>query len=238
MLEHVVSEHRPSLPDIQPHLLQASGVMRRAAGELLLDDVSIELDAGDRIALIGPTGSGKTLLLRCLAMLDPLDAGELLWRGGRVSGAQVPRYRSRVIYLHQRPAVAEGTVEDFLCQPFLMKVHHGRQFNRRRIVNLLASLERNEAFLAKQQRDLSGGEAQLAALLRALQLDPNVLLLDEPTAALDAATGIMVERLIANWLEEQRNDRAIVWVSHDMEQAVRVSDRMIHMAQGVVCIPK
>lgn len=64
------------------------------------------------------------------------------------------------------------------------------------------------------------------------------LLLDEPTAALDAATGIMVERLIANWIQEQSNERATVWVSHDMEQAVRVSDRIIHMAQEVVCIPK
>lgn len=238
MTDHNFLDSRPSPADPQPRLLQANGVTRRSAGRLLLDGVSMGLEAGDRMALVGATGSGKTLLLRGLAMLDPLDGGEVLWRGQRVSGAYVPLYRSRVIYLHQRPAIVEGTVEDYLRQPFLMQVHRARHFVRRRIVSLLESLQRDESFLAKLQRDLSGGEAQLAALLRAMQLDPNVLLLDEPTAALDAATGMMVEKLIANWLEERPSERATVWVSHDMQQAQRVSNRTIHMAQGVICIPK
>lgn len=219
-------------------MLRASRVTRRSPRRVLLDDVSVALDAGDRVALVGPTGSGKTLLLRCLAMLDPVDAGEILWCGEPVSGSAVPRYRSRVIYLHQRPAIDEGTVEDYLRQPYLLKVQQGKQFNRSRIVDWLASLDRKESFLAKQQQDLSGGEGQLTALLRAVQLDPNILLLDEPTAALDAATAELVERLVANWIEELPTERASVWVSHNAQQASRVSHRTIHMVDGRLCIPK
>ena len=225
-------------PVIQPRMLRASGVTRRSAGRVLLDDVSVCLDAGDRIALVGPTGSGKTLLLRCLAMLDPVDAGEILWFGERMSGLDVPKYRSRVIYLHQRPASSEGTVEDYLRQPYLLRVQQGKQFNRSRIVDLLESLGREESFLAKQQQDLSGGEAQLTALLRAMQLDPNILLLDEPTAALDAAAAELVDRLVASWIEERPAERASVWVSHNAEQASRVADRTIHMVNGSLCTPK
>lgn len=219
-------------------MLSASGVTRRSAGRVLLDDVSICLDAGDRVALVGPTGSGKTLLLRCLAMLDPVEAGELLWFGQRVQGADIPTYRSQVIYLHQRPASSEGTVEDYLRQPYLLKVQRGKQFSRGRMVDWLQSLERDESFLAKDQQDLSGGEAQLTALLRAMQLDPTILLLDEPTAALDAATAELVERLVADWIEEHPTKRASVWVSHNAEQASRVSNRTIHMVNGSLCIPK
>ena len=219
-------------------MLQACGVTRRSAGRILLEDISLTLRGGDRIAMVGPTGSGKTLLLRCLAMLDPHDAGEILWLGEQIPGPDVPAYRSRVMYLHQRPAIAEGTVEDNLCQSFLLKAHHGKRFKRERIVDLLESLGRTESFLSKQQRDLSGGESQLTALLRAIQLDPNILLLDEPTAALDAATGEMVENMVTSWVNERPAERATVWVSHAPEQAKRVADRTIHMANGRLCIPK
>jgi len=168
-------------------MLQAKGIRRRSAARILLDDISIEIDAGDQLAIVGPTGSGKTLLLRSLALLDPLDAGEICWRGQLVRGNDLPKFRSRVIYLHQRPALLEGTVEDNLRQPLSLRLHKDKRFSRARIVQLLESLGRDASFLAKQQRDLSGGESQLTALLRAIQLDPNVLLLDEPTAALDAA---------------------------------------------------
>ncbi len=217
---------------IRSVLLQACGVTRRAGEVLLLDDVSVELRGGDRIAVVGPSGSGKTLLLRCLAMLDPFEAGEIRWQGKTVQAGEIPRFRSQVIYLHQRPALVEGTVEDNLRQPFSLRVHHDKPFSRARIVNLLESLGRNESFLSKQQRDLSGGEAQLTALLRAMQLDPNILLMDEPTAAIDAAATEMVETLVANWIQEQPSQRANVWVTHDQRQARRVATSEMHIREG------
>jgi putative ABC transport system ATP-binding protein len=217
-------------------LLEARGVGRRAAGggDWLLHDVSLALGGGERLALLGPSGAGKTLLLRALALLDPLGEGVVLWRGLPVADGEVPAFRGRVVYLHQRPALFEGDVEFNLRLPYALASHRARSFDRARVLGLLAELGRDESFLGKSQRDLSGGEAQIAALLRAVQLDPAVLLLDEPTAALDPASAAAIEKLVACWLDERPGDRALVWVSHDPAQARRVADRAVYLRGGRV----
>ena len=144
----------------------------------------------------------------------------------------MPAFRRHVMYVHQRPALREGTVEENLRIPFTLQGHRQRQFDTARIEALLAGLGRDRLFLAKQQRDLSGGEAQLTGLLRGLQLDPQVLLLDEPTAALDRQATAAVEKLVAGWLDEDPGGRATVWVSHDPEQSRRVARRLLHIADG------
>ncbi len=212
--------------------LEVIEAARKAGDHWLLNRITMSIHTGQRLALVGPTGSGKTLLLRTLAMLDPVDAGEVRWGDATVRGSDVPKFRSQVIYLHQRPALIEGTVEQNLQQPFLLRVHQNKTFDRARIINLLKLLGRTELFLSKQQRDLSGGEQQLTALLRAVQLDPDMLLLDEPTAALDANTTDQVEALVSTWLDEQAEARAIIWVTHDLEQARRVSARIMTIHEG------
>ena len=104
-------------------LLEAIGVGRCTVGgdRWLLRDVNATLNAGDRVAVIGPSGSGKSLLLRALALLDPHDCGEIRWRGQLVSGSQVPVYRRHVMYMHQRPPLLEGTVDENLQYPFRLK---------------------------------------------------------------------------------------------------------------------
>jgi putative ABC transport system ATP-binding protein len=215
-------------------LLQADAVGRRAAGpdRWLLRDVGLEVRAGDRFAVVGPSGAGKTLLLRALALLDPLDSGRVLWQGGPVGGNRVPDFRRQVVYVHQRPCLMEGTVEANLRQPFQLKVHRCRQFDPDCIASMLQTLDRDASFLAKRQRDLSGGEAQIVALLRAVQLDPQVLLLDEPTAALDQAAALAVESLLDGWLRQSPERRAMVWVCHDPQLARRVAGRVLRMEQG------
>lgn len=215
-------------------LLEARNLGRRhpKTDQWLLRGISCRLNPGDRLAVIGPSGSGKSLLLRGLALLDPLDEGQVLWNGKSVHGSAVPAFRSQVIYLHQRPALVEGTVEHNLRQPLRMQEHRDRSFNSRRIGNLLRQLGRDDLFLAKQQQILSGGEAQLVALLRAVQLDPCILLLDEPTAALDRTTAEAVEQLVDRWLRDRPDVRAAVWVSHDRQQAQRVSTRRLYLRRG------
>ncbi len=205
---------------------------RRVGDRALLESVSLAVPPGSRWGLVGPTGSGKTLLLRALALLDRLDGGEIRWNGRHVHGEQVPLFRSQVIYLHQRPALLEGTVEDNLRAVFDLSVHRRRAYDRERIVALLQLLGRDDSFLAKHQRNLSGGELQLAALLRAIQLDPVMLLLDEPTSALDAAATTMVESLVATWHESAPAKRSFLWVTHDQVQAARVADRLWQMRSG------
>jgi putative ABC transport system ATP-binding protein len=216
-----------------PPLLDARGLGRRHPNgeDWLLRDVSLTICPGERLAITGPSAAGKTLLLRALALLDRLDAGEILWGGKPIAPAEVPEFRRQVIYLHQRPALYEGTVEQNLRQPFSLRVHRGRRFDRDWLVGRLDSVGRSADFLEHFTRDLSGGESQIVALLRALQLMPRILLLDEPTAALDPETAQAAEQLVADWLAEDAG-RATVWVSHNLEQARRVADRTLRIVAG------
>jgi putative ABC transport system ATP-binding protein len=216
-----------------PPLLDARGLGRRHPNgeDWLLRDVSLTICPGERLAITGPSAAGKTLLLRALALLDRLDTGEVLWGNKPIAPADVPEFRRQVIYLHQRPALFEGTVEENLRQPFSQRVHRGRRFDRDWLVGRLDSVGRAADFLERFTRDLSGGESQIVALLRALQLTPRILLLDEPTAALDPETAQAAEQLVADWLAEDAG-QATVWVSHNVDQARRVANRMLRLVAG------
>jgi len=215
-------------------LLEAEGLSRRNErdGGWLFSGLTLGVAPGERLALVGPTGSGKSLLLRALALLDPADEGELRWRGRPVPDARVPAFRHHVIYLHQRPAFREGSVEEVMRFPFSLREHRGARFDRDGTVARLEDLGWGASFLDKPVRYLSGGESQVVALLRAVQLDPEVFLLDEPTAALDAAATDRVERLVGSWLEAGAGERACIWVSHDRGQAARMSDRVLSLRSG------
>jgi putative ABC transport system ATP-binding protein len=215
-------------------LLEARGVGRRNRGSehWLLRDISLNVRAGERLALVGSTGAGKTLLLRSLALLDPIDAGEVLWRSQAIPPGAVPHFRRSVLYVHQRPALVEGTVEENLRYPFSFKANSDRAFDRDQAIEVLKSLGRDDAFLAKSTRDLSGGERQIVALMRALQLRPAILLLDEPTASLDHATVSALEGLVHAWLAEQPSERAWVWVTHNTDQARRLAAEVLEMNAG------
>jgi len=219
-----------------PPLLEARHIARRDpdSQQWLLDDVSLEIAPGERLAVVGPSGSGKTLLLRALALLDPFDRGEVRWRDRPVRRDEIPAFRRQALYLHQRPALLEETVEAALRRPFSLRSHRAGQFDRDRVLHWLGQLERDGSFLDKRARDLSGGEIQITSLLRAIQLDPALLLLDEPTAALDARTTSNTEQLVERWVEESPGARAFVWVSHDADQARRVARRTLRVDGGRV----
>jgi len=215
-------------------LIEGRDVGRRhpAADSWLVEGVSFALRPGERLAIVGASGSGKTVLLRAVAMLDPLDRGQLLWQGQAVRCGEVPPYRSQVLYVHQRPALLEGTVQESLEVPFALKTHRARKFDRGRVVGLLEALGRDGDFLEKRVRELSGGEQQIVALIRAVQLDPLVMLLDEPTASLDPQAARAVEELVGRWLSEGEDRRAMIWVSHDESQVGRMTQRVLRMAGG------
>lgn len=196
------------------------------AGRTLWRDLALTLHAGERVALAGASGSGKTLLLRTLAGLEPLQQGELIFQGRRLPEWSMPAYRARVAYLPQRPALPEGSVEDALRAPFRFHVHRHREFRAGRARKLLARLGRGERFLQQRTEQLSGGELQIVTLLRALLIGPDVLLLDEPTASLDADAVAAVEALVIAWLHEDPQ-RASLWASHDRQQLQRVGDRVL-----------
>ncbi len=226
------------MPDYLP-LIEARNLRRRhpEAESWLLDRVSAVLAPGSRLALVGPSGSGKTLLLRAMALLDRIDGGEVLWRGESVAATGIPEFRSRVMYLHQRPALMGDSVEAALRRPFRLKVHEHSHYDEPRIVAWLERLGRSADLLRRPTAELSGGERQIVALLRAVQLDPTVLLLDEPTAALDAAAAESVERLVIQWFESAPEERAFCWVGHNEEQTTRMTDATLRLEAGRMVEP-
>jgi putative ABC transport system ATP-binding protein len=218
-------------------LLEARNIGRKTLDDVwLLREVSLKVQNADRWAITGPTGSGKTVFLRALCLLDEIDEGEILWNGHLIDNQDVPLFRRQVIYLHQRPVLFEGTVEDNLRLPFsLLATDHpekNREFDRTWILKMLAELGRDASFLRKKADDLSGGEAQITALLRAVQLQPTLLMLDEPTAALDAPSVTAIETLVDRWLTEPNQQRAFIWVSHDQKQIERIANKTLRLHQG------
>ncbi len=219
--------------DTRTELLAAVDLGRRtSAGVWLLRHVNVTLFSRQKIVLVGPSGSGKSVLLRALSLLDPLETGSLRWRGVPVAAADVPAFRRQCMYLHQRLSLGEGTVEAALQAPFAFEQHAHLLFDRVRIVEWLQFIGRDAEFLDKPVDSLSGGESQMVALLRAMQLAPTVLLLDEPTAALDQQTAATVENLVRTWQEDDAYARSFVWVSHDQGQAERIGDKIWRMENG------
>jgi putative ABC transport system ATP-binding protein len=210
---------------MSPPLFRAEGLSRRLEGRPLWQGITFSLEVGDRLALVGPTGTGKTLLLRSLVLLDPLGSGRLELRGRSPAEWTLPIWRSRTLLLQQRPVALAGTVDDNLRAALAFASHRGRPYRREWVLARLRELGRDESFLAQEAQRLSGGELQLMALLRALQLDPDVLLLDEPTASLDAATTSRVEALVEAWLAG--GERACLLTSHDAAQIERFCPRRL-----------
>ena len=214
-------------------MLEAVQLSRSAPdGKLLLDRAGLRVSGGGRYGIFGPTGSGKTLFLRAMALLDRTDSGEVRWQGMSIADADVPAFRRRVIYLHQRPALIEGSTIDNLRLPWSFRSSQATEFDRERALRYLNGAGQSEAFFPRQTSKLSGGERQIVALVRAMLLEPQVLLLDEPTSALDTESARKVESLIQTYLDEAPDARASVWVTHDAEQLRRVADWRVPIEAG------
>ncbi len=192
----------------------------------------MQVSRGDRLALVGPTGSGKSLVLRALALLDPVDEGKVSWNGQPIADTSVPEFRHQVIYLQQRSPVVEGTVAENLRIPYTLGVRQDLAFPDDQAVELLAILGKGKDFLASHTGALSGGERQIVALLRALLAAPTVLLLDEPSAALDPSAASALESLVESWYHGAPGERAYIWVSHDPAQAQRVGKQVLRLEAG------
>ena len=217
-------------------LLRADGLGRYVGNAWIWRGLDVGVRAGEQLAVVGPTGSGKSLLLRCLASLDATDEGNISFDERPLADWTYPEYRSRVVYLHQRPALWEGTVEDNLRSVFDLAAHPSRTYDRARTIACLTAFDRDESFLHKSTADLSGGEQQITALVRALGIEPSVLLLDEPSASMDATATRQVEELIGGWVTSSPN-RAAVWTSHDADQVGRMADSRLEL-DGAAGAPK
>jgi ABC-type sulfate/molybdate transport systems ATPase subunit len=208
-------------------VLKLRGVRHSRAGREVLTIDALELEAGERLAVLGPNGAGKTTLLRLLAGLEAPSAGSVELEGVQVAGADLD-LRRRIGYATQRPGLLSTTVIRNVELPLRWR---GLDAASRRQA-ALAALERlNVAHLAERRAlSLSGGEAQRVSLARALAVEPQVLLLDEPAAGLDAEA----HRTFFDDLESALADRAttVVQVTHRADEALRLADRIAVLVDG------
>lgn len=196
-------------------------------GAVLLHDVSLEVPAGRITAVIGPSGSGKSSLLRCLNRLWEPPPGSVFLDGDDIVAMDVLGLRRRVGMLFQSAALFEGTVADNVAYGPALQ---GRRLPPRRTGDLLQMAGLDAALAEKPAHQLSGGQAQRVALARALANRPEVLLLDEPTSALDPAATRMVEDTLLGLRDAF--GLTIVWVSHAFPQVERTADRIVLLVEG------
>ena len=193
----------------------------------LLSNLSLRLKPGDLVALLGPSGCGKSLLLRTIAGLSEQLGGELTLGGRAPADWSWPVWRQRVMLVPQQTVMFAGSVLENLERPFLFKVNRSRS-PALEAVEGLARVGLGARYAERRAKDLSVGEQQRVALLRALRLSPDFILLDEPTSALDPAAKELVEELLA---DRQKHGVGVLIVSHERGQAERLSAVAIDVAE-------
>jgi ABC-type Fe3+/spermidine/putrescine transport system ATPase subunit len=208
--------------------LRCRGLVVAPAGTPVLRGVDLEVPAGQRGVLVGPSGAGKTTLLRALAGLEPLREGTVELGGRRLDGT-VPAHRRRVAVVFQEPRLLPHLrVDDNVALP-LRAAGVGRAERRARAGALLDDVGLG-ALADRAVRGLSGGEQQRVALARALCAEPDLLLLDEPLAAVDPNRREALRRLIVR-LQAQRQLTTLI-ITHDRAEAAELADTLALMLEG------
>lgn len=191
-------------------------------GRRLLDELSLTVPDGGITVLLGPSGAGKTMVLRLLNRLEVPTSGVVRFRGQPVDQLDPLALRRRVGMVFQRPALFPGTVRDNL-----RVAAPGASDDE--LVGVLDAAGLRPAMIDRVADDLSGGEAQRACLARTLATRPEVLLMDEPTSALDPDARRRLEGT-ARRLADQGTP--MVWVTHDLAQAERLADHRLVVVDG------
>jgi len=209
-------------------LFRLQGVTHRYGSRQVLDVERLEIRQGEILALVGPSGAGKSTLLRLLNFLEPPTQGTIHFLGAESGPDRQPplALRRRVTTVFQRPVLLRRTVEQNVRYGLQLR---GQQDDKARIGQVLAEV--GLADLAQSQaRTLSGGEAQRVALARAMVLQPDVLLMDEPTANLDPYNVGLIEKIVARL--NQETGTTLVLVTHNVFQARRLAHRVALLLDG------
>ena len=201
---------------------QLRNVTKSYEGRQVLSLDSLEIRRGEIMALVGPSGAGKSTLLRLLNFLEPPTRGELVFLGVDVAGnGSVPLgLRRRVTTVFQRPLLLRRSVRGNVAYGLKLR---GQRDTAQRVDQALARVGL-ESLAQQRAHTLSGGEAQRVALARAMVLEPEVLLLDEPTANLDPYNVRLIEDIVRE-LNHQYGT-TIVLVTHNVFQARRIAHRV------------
>jgi sulfate transport system ATP-binding protein len=207
--------------------IDIQNVSRKFGDFTALEDVSLEVPKGSLTALLGPSGSGKSTLLRIVAGLETADSGTVLINDADVTDARPQDRAIGFVFQHYAP-FAHMTVRNNVA--FGLKIRKRAKSEIRARVDELLKLVGLTTWSEQRPSQLSGGQRQRMALARALAVEPQVLLLDEPFGALDAT----VRTELRQWLRRLHDEQGVttVLVTHDQEEAMDVADRIAVMNDG------
>jgi phospholipid/cholesterol/gamma-HCH transport system ATP-binding protein len=206
--------------------------------QTVLNGVSLAVKRGETLAVLGRSGTGKSVLLRLIIGLEKPDSGSILLHGQDIAGLaldQMGEIRKKMGFLFQHAALYDSlTVEQNVAFPL---EHHKREMTKSergdRVHQLLSEVGMEDA-LAKMPSDISGGMQKRVGLARALALEPDILLLDEPTAGLDPISSGEIDDLVLKL--QQEHHMASIVVTHDLHSAKTIADRLALLNEGNVVI--
>jgi sulfate transport system ATP-binding protein len=207
--------------------IEVEGASKRFGDFQALDDVSLTVPDGSLTALLGPSGSGKSTLLRIIAGLEEPDAGTVVISGENAT-TKPPQNRGVGFVFQHYAAFKHMTVFDNVA--FGLKIRKQNKGKIKGLVHDLLELVQLEGLAGRYPSQLSGGQRQRMALARALAVEPEVLLLDEPFGALDAK----VRKDLRIWLRRLHDDVHVttVFVTHDQEEAMDIAKQLVVMNEG------
>ena len=206
--------------------LQLSGIEKCYRSVKALNSVSLEMEGGKIIVLLGVNGAGKSTLMRILAGLENPDSGTILFNN-QTTSEKALRQVSTLVF--QKTAMFTMNVYDNLA--YGLKIRKVPTDEIAKMVPEALAAVRLSGFEKRRAKKLSGGEQQRIALARAFLLDSNVLLLDEPTANLDPNSAIIIEKAIVS---KKSSQRIIIMATHNLNQARRMADEIVHIHDGEI----
>ena len=213
------------------------GLHKSFGSQIVLNGIDLTVASGETLAVLGRSGTGKSVLLKLIIGLEKPDSGSILIHGQEMIGLSLDsmnEIRKQMGFLFQHAALYDSlTVEQNVAFPLQRHTRMNSSEQRTRARELLASVGM-ESDLNKMPSDISGGMQKRVGLARALALKPAILLLDEPTAGLDPITSGEIDELILKLQEE--HDTASIVVTHDLHSAKTVADRIALLHEGNVLL--
>ena len=200
----------------------------------VLKDIDFTVNPGDVTSIIGASGSGKSTLLRCINLLETPSSGEILYHGKNVAGRGInaPEYRSHVGMVFQSFNLFNNMTVLENCMVGQIKVLKRSKEEARQNALLYLDKVGMAPYINAKPRQISGGQKQRVAIVRALAMNPEMLLFDEPTSALDPE---MVGEVLTVMQQLAKEGMTMLVVTHEMAFAKDVSNHVVYMADGVIC---
>lgn len=220
--------------DSREILLEVKGLTKSFGDRKVLDDIELQVVKGEVTVILGPSGCGKSTFLRCLNGLEPIQGGEIRYRDQNLAGNAVDwrevRQHIGMVFQNYELFPHMTVIDNILLGPLKVQKRDGKEALKQaeELLGRVGLLDRKDAY----PRQLSGGQKQRIAIVRALCMNPEIILFDEVTASLDPE---MVREVLDVILGLAQQGMTMLIVTHEMGFAKSVGDRIIFMDQGKIC---